>query len=288
MCPFPIISLICSMLAPTSCQSLSSSCSLQPLAFSNSLDFEEHCALGPFRVETWGNAKAVTYSLGPMAFILFFTKSGKAEEPMHGFLLSLLWLNAPQWHLTGKGFVWLPVQNVWLSTAGKTCQVELSFRQCGLAIWPLHISVTQDTETVTPWPMSAGLGLPPKVYNLSQTAPLVRGQIFNTSWAHRGLSIFKPWLIITVWEKLFQWHSQWRPGCWQPNINQLIHWSSSSHGILIKLVILKVLSITLSPIKSHGLYCKPRGWCLHLLPPQWLYCTVWVPAMGLCLFKVCC
>lgn len=191
MCPFPIISLICSMLAPTSCQNLSSSCPLQLLEFSSSLEFEEHCALGPFRVETWGNAKAVTYSLGPTAFILFFTKSGKAEKSMHCFLLSLLWLNAPQWHLTGKGFAWLPVLNVWLSSAGKTCQVELSFWQCGLAIWLLHILVTQDTETVTPWPMSAGLALPPKVYSPSQTAPLVRGQMFNTSWTYRGLSTFK-------------------------------------------------------------------------------------------------
>jgi hypothetical protein len=75
-------------------------------------------------------------------------------------------------------------------------------------------------------------------------------------------------LIITVWEKLFPWHSQRRPGCWEATVNWLIHWPASSHGILIKLVILKVFSITLSLIQSHSVYCKPRGWFLHLFPPQ--------------------
>lgn len=151
MCPFPIIPLICSMLAPTSRQKLSSSYPLQLLAFFHSVDFVEHCALGPFGVETWGNAKALTYSLGPKSFILFSTKSGGVEKPMHHFLLSLLCpANGHE-----KGFMWLPVQNLWLSTAGKTCQVEFSFWQCGLAAWLLHILVIQNTETLIPWPMSA-------------------------------------------------------------------------------------------------------------------------------------
>lgn len=130
MCPFPIIPLICSMLAPTLCQKLSSSYPLQLLAFSHSVDFVEHCALGPFGVETWGNAKALTYSLGPKSFVLFSTKSGGAEKPTHCFLLSLL---CPTTGISQeKGFNVTPSSE----SVAQYCREDVPGRAQLLAVWP--------------------------------------------------------------------------------------------------------------------------------------------------------
>lgn len=214
-------------------------------------DFGECCALEPFRAEKgqgqwptpWGS-RSSSCSLQSL--------EGHTNPQTASF--SHYCDRMPDSVLQEEEF---PVKNLWLST--REC---LSGRTQSLAVWPWSMTFSHLGELGhrnSPKDLCLSVKLcNPKQHRQWGIKCLVHGEpVANIPHLnHNNLSVV-PRLVIPAWESLLQWHAPLRPGYWDSNTDWLMHWPSSGHDILMKLVILKVFSITLSTVRSHSLCCKP-------------------------------